>query len=105
MKIHYHVISGGHGYIPDYNAPYPTKKEALEALREYIKYLRDDGCKFRGSLKDEYFECLNPRICGLEYVQLIECDADECLEEEDFFGLQGIRRKRRKKGLSLKLLK
>ena len=101
---HYHVLSGGHGYIPDRNVVYRRKADAQADMIDWRK-LCDDGIAqalecmsseesshypdsetgrfWSGSARDGYYECLVPTsIAGLEYIELSIC-YDDCLEMEE----------------------
>ena len=83
MKTHYHLISGFHGCLSESNTVYETKKEAREALKDTIRDLRDSGNTFSGNLKALYFEAIKKADFLGDYVDIEECQEEDCLKELD----------------------
>ena len=88
MRPHYHVLSGDHGYMPDYNLAYSSKAEAQQGLLEWKRDCEqsvdeDMGKVFDGSIRANGYECRYPQLVGLEYISLVPCYETDCLDEDD----------------------
>lgn len=80
-KRHFHVLSGFHGCICDYNEIYHNAKEAKAALKELVKNLRESGNTFSGDLKTGYFEAINKTDFLGDYCEISTCYESECGSE------------------------
>jgi hypothetical protein len=83
-KTHYHVMTGLHGCLPDYNEIFTTLKEARDGLKEIVKDLRDSKNTFRGSLKKGYFEVIKKEDFLGDYCSIETCTMIECTNNQDY---------------------
>lgn len=88
-KVHYHVLSGMHGYMPDSNYVYTNKATAIADMVQQKRDVIDEwysipsGCGlerpcFTGSAREGYYEIDN--MPGLHYMEILECEDPECLQ-------------------------
>lgn len=92
---HAHMMSGLHGYMPDQNEVYATRRDAIEGLKEFASHVRDD-CEgghydqtmmvpaycYSGRPRDGYIEFNDGYLHGVEYAEVtISCDVASCLAE------------------------
>ena len=84
-KVHYHCISGDHGYMPDFNTgACSTRAQALDIACGYAQDLRSEGIKVYGRKQEGYYEVPDRQGAGLEYIEVTECMELACLEDPDF---------------------
>lgn len=82
-KIHYHVLAGFHGCLPESNnGPFTTLKESRAELKEEISELRDSGNTLVGDLKHGYFELSKKTTALCDYVSIEECVESDCFIDD-----------------------
>lgn len=79
--VHYHVLSGLHGYMPDSNYYCKTRTNALDLCASLAKDLRDDGIEVSGRRSEGYYEIPTGQGAGVEYIEIAECWETDCKEE------------------------
>ncbi len=77
LTLHYHVLSGLHGSMPENNDFWETKAEAQESLKFWVRNFRDQKYTFKGNSKNGYYECTNANL----YVEITKCSENECIED------------------------
>ena len=92
---HAHLMSGLHGYMPNLNEVYATRREAIEGLKEFAREVRDDCDRshydqtmlmpaycYSGKVRDGSIEFTDPWVHGAEYAEVTEtCNVAACLAE------------------------
>lgn len=80
-QLHYHVLGGLHGCMPNLNVVYDNLEDAQQGLKGERKTEIDNGTSpfgISGSYEDGYYEVKNG---GNEYYEITECYEGDCLEE------------------------
>ena len=72
-KLHYHVMAGIHGCLPDYNEKCDTMISAKLILRDHIMMLKETE-KFSGNLRHAWYESIE----GNYYAGVESCIEPEC---------------------------
>lgn len=83
--MHYHLLSGLRGYMPDSNTAYETQIEAMQGLEEFGR-LVVDSCElthshcYVGDTEQVFISFLSGH--GVEYAGITDCDMplEECFE-------------------------
>lgn len=84
MQIHYHVLAGFHGCMPESNDSFHTVKEARDCLKQFVSDLRETGNTLSGNLKSGYFELIKKTDALCDYLEISECVETDCFDESDF---------------------
>lgn len=88
IPMHYHVISGVHGYMPDANTTYLYKRDAVRALTDFKLFVRDTcfeshrGACASGTAREGYTFAPGH---GVEYAEIVVCH--ESCDLEEFNGM------------------
>ena len=83
--MHYHMLSGMHGYMPDNNELYATEEEARLALQDFAERVFDDETypedeiPHHWSPDTDYFEFYTGH--GVEYAEVVDCTESDCEDE------------------------
>ena len=81
QTLHYHVLAGFHGCIPESNIYCASRKEAREELKHEVKDLRESKNRLTGNLKSGYFEITKKTDALCDYLEISECMEKDCFKE------------------------
>ena len=89
--IHYHVLTGLHGYMPDNNEMYDTLDDAKAGLAEFVERAKDDDVTDEqrdaisiaddGTYAEFPLEGIAHPVFGVEYAEIADCHESDCREE------------------------
>ena len=81
--MHYHVLAGFHGCIPESNVgPFTSLVDARIELKMEVNELRDSGNTLKGNLKHCYFELIKKTTALCDYLEISKCFENSCFESD-----------------------
>jgi len=80
--MHYHMISGLHGYLPDQNEPHETESEASNALLDFVEQCREsDESRAPINVYSHNLYAEFDSGHGVEYAEVADCTEADCEAE------------------------